>query len=356
MHSSRKSGLAVVVGAVGVVLAASAHGAGLTITPDRNPAPEGVAVTFTFLPKVAASGDTVSFTFGDGGTGTVTYSTSCAILGGCDSIAHTYAGPGVFAVSGSGTIGGLPVSGSTQVTVTSTPADDELFVPACAHVDGFGGTHWRTTLEVHNPGDTQARFEIALLKFGENNALAIKRNYLLGSQDSISMADILLAEYSFAGTAALRIIPIEGRIMVDGRTYNDQPTGRFGQSMPATRRGEALQHGEQARLIGLSHEPTLTSGYRTAIGLVNASPAEIVVEIELHSRFGTRYGTARSYTLQAYEFRQIERVFELVTPNAVDGGFALVRTTTAGARLFTYASVVDNLTGDPTYVAARVEP
>ncbi len=354
MRSNRTTGPAVLFAAVALALTATARADGLTITPDRNPAPEGVAVTFTFLPKVAAAGDTVSFTFGDGGTGSVTYSTSCAILGGCDSIAHTYAGPGVFSVSGSGTIGGLPVSGSTQVTVTSTPADDELFVPACAHVDGFGGTHWRTNLEVHNAGDTQARFEIALLEFGKNNALATRRNFALGAQDSLSMADLLASEFSFAGTAALRIIPIEGRIMVDGRTYNDQPTGRFGQSMPATRRGDALQHGEQARLIGLSHEPTLTSGYRTAIGLVNASPAEIVVEVELHSRFGTRYGT-RTFTLQAYEFRQIERVYELVTPSAVDSGFAVVRTTTTGARLFAYASIVDNLTGDPTFVAARKE-
>jgi hypothetical protein len=303
---------------------------------------------------VLVSGDTLQFTFGDGGTTSVSYSTSCAVLGGCDTIVHTYAGPGIFTVSGSGTIGGLAVSGTTQVTVTTTPADDELFVPACAHVDGFGGTHWRTTLEVHNPGDIQARFEMVLLRFGENNALASRRNYLLGAQDSLSMADLLATEFDFTGTAALRIIPVEGEIMVDGRTYNDQPTGRFGQSTPATRRGDALQHGEHARLIGLSHEPTLTSGYRTAIGLVNASAAEIVVEIELHSRFGTRYGT-RSFTLLPYEFRQVERIYELVTTNAVDSGFAVVRTTTAGARLFTYASIVDNLTGDPTYVAARIE-
>lgn len=355
MRGNRKTGLAVLVATVGLAVAPSVFGDGLAITPDRNPAPEGVAVTFHFVPKVLNAGDTVSFTFGDGGTGSVSYSTACAILGGCDSIAHTYAGPGVFAVTGSGTIGGVTVSGNTEVTVTSSPADDELFVPACAHVDGFGGTHWRTTLEVHNPGNTQARYEIALLKFGENNALADKRNYLLGSQSSVSMADILTGVFSFAGTAALRIIPIDGKIMVDGRTYNDQPTGRFGQSMPATRRGDALQFGEQARLIGLSHEPTLTSGYRTAIGLVNASPAEIAVEIELFSRLGIRYGTARSYTLQAYEFRQVERIYELVTPNAVDSGFAVVRTVTVGGRLFTYASVVDNLTGDPTFVAARIE-
>jgi hypothetical protein len=354
MLGIRNSAAAAVAATLGLGLAGSALGDGLTITPDRNPAPEGVAVTFTFAPKVAASGDSLSFTFGDGGTGEVSYSTACAILGGCNTIAHTYAGPGIFTVTGSGTIGGVAVSGSTEVTVTTTPADDELFVPACAHVDGYGGTHWRTTLEVHNPGDIQARFEIALLRFGENNAVPTKRNYLLASQASTSFADVLMAEYTFAGTAALRIIPVEGEIMIDGRTYNDQPTGRFGQSMPATRRGDALQHGEQARLIGLSHEPTLTSGYRTAIGLVNASPAEIVVDVELYSPIGQRYG-ARSFTLQAYEFQQVERIYELVTPFPVEGGYAVVAPATSGARVFTYASVVDNLTGDPTFVAARIE-
>jgi hypothetical protein len=39
----------------------------------------------------------------------------------------------------------------------------------------------------------------------------------------------------------------------------------------------------------------------------------------------------------------------------VDGGYAVVRPVTAASKVFAYASVVDNLTGDPTYVAARVE-
>ncbi|TAM56957.1 MAG: hypothetical protein EPN53_00415, partial [Acidobacteria bacterium] len=37
-------------------------------------------------------------------------------------------------------------------------------IPTGAHSTGALGTNWRTDLEVHNPGTTQASYTIALLK------------------------------------------------------------------------------------------------------------------------------------------------------------------------------------------------
>jgi hypothetical protein len=55
-----------------------------------------------------------------------------------------------------------------------------------------------------------------------------------------------------------------------------------------------------------------------------------------------------------FEFRQIDKAFEQVTADPIDDGYIVVRTTTAGAKFFANAVVVDNLTGDPTYVDAVV--
>ena len=354
MRGIRAAGLAVFAIVVVGFLARPASGAGLTVTPDRNPAAAGVPVVFKIVPAVTATNDTVSFTFGDGGSATLAYSTSCALFGGCDSISHAYAGAGVFQVAASGTIGGQSVSGGTEVSVTAAAADDEIYVPACAHVDGFNQSRWRTDLELHNPGSTEARFQVLLLEFGKDNLQARSVDVTLPPDYSVSRVDALVDLFNFTGTAALRVVPITGSVMIGGRTYNDQPTGTYGQALVGTRRAEAIAAGERGRLIGLFHEPTLTSGYRTAVGLVNASPADVSVEVKLYNRFGVLLGTV-TVPLKAYEFRQVERVFEQVFSQAVDGGYAVVRPLTAASKVFAYASVVDNLTGDPTYVAARVE-
>ena len=47
-------------------------------------------------------------------------------------------------------------------------------------------------------------------------------------------------------------------------------------------------------------------------------------------------------------------VYSTVTTSDVPDGFALVRTTTTGGAFFAYASVIDNLSGDPIFIPARV--
>ena len=60
------------------------------------------------------------------------------------------------------------------------------------------------------------------------------------------------------------------------------------------------------------------------------------------------------YDLDAYEFVQIDKAYEAVTSQVVIDGLAVEWTTTAGARFFAYASVIDNVTGDPVFVPAQL--
>ena len=85
-----------------------------TVTISANPASPmaGNSVIFTTTPQVSA-GDSLTFQFGDGSQGVLSY--PCP-LGAC-SIAHTYSAPGTFNVTASGTVGGIPATGSLQLTV-----------------------------------------------------------------------------------------------------------------------------------------------------------------------------------------------------------------------------------------------
>jgi hypothetical protein len=338
------------------LLAVSAAAAAdtLTVTASMNPAPAGVSITFTFSPGVRNAGDTVTFDFGDGSSATIDYSVECALLGGCSSIQHAYAGSGSFTCSGTGKIGGATVSGSLKITITSSTADQDIFVATGAHLKGFNNVNWRTDLAVNNPNTRRVSYEIALLLRDQDNTAPVFRSvFFLEAERSARYNDLLYVTFGFTGAAAIRITPIDGSILLTSRTYNQLDSGTYGQSVPGVPRGRAIVFGQDARLIGLSHDPSLASGYRTNLGFLNESPAGIGVDAEFYVDTGVFLGRV-SLNLLPYEYRQLDKVYEQITQNTIDDGYIVVRTTTAGAKFLAYAVLVDNVTGDPTYVGAQV--
>ncbi len=327
----------------------------LYIIPSPATAQVGQEVTFQFSPAVKREGDIVTLDFGDGGSATVTYSVGCGMLGGCDELKHTYAGAGTFTVSGSGTAGGAKVAGTVQMTITAVPSEQHIWVCTGAHQPGYNQTVWRTDLEVHNPGSTKATNRIGLLKRDTDNRLAQTMEYTLNGGRSAHHADVIFDPFGFEGAAALRITPVSGTLVVQSRTYNQLASGSFGQFVPGTPSAQAVPFGREGRLVGLFHDPNPTRGFRTNLGLLNTSPAPISVEVRFHGPLGTPFGV-RVVELKTYDFVQLNKVFELITQERVDGGYLRVRTLTTGGAFLAYASVVDNITGDPIYIPVALMP
>ena len=325
----------------------------LSISASPSPVPAGVAVTFTISPRVMSPGDTVTFVFGDGGTGKIEYSTACQLFGGCATINHSYAGPGTFTVTATGTIASHSVTGSVQLIVISNGNDAELYIATGAHRTGFNDTTWRTDVWVQNPGSDTARYSIGVLARDQDNSAPDTRTFSLDPGRTATHVDILDSVFAFSGAAALRVTPVEGKILVTSRTYNQLEAGTYSQFVPAVPRLQAIGYGFDAHLIGLSHDPSLLHGFRTNVGLVSASPAPITLVVSFFSAEGFQLGTIQ-LTLQPFEFRQLDRAFEQVTPDVVTNGSVIVSTLTAGGKFFAYASVVDNITGDPNYVPAQI--
>lgn len=349
--SPRVAHLVLLAGVVGLLVPKGGGAAGLEITPDKTTAKAGEEVTFTFYPPVATSQDYVDFNFGDMQKGKVTFNSGCLIFGGCTQIRHAYAGKGTYAVSAQGSINGEIVSGATQVVVAEDPLEGYLFVPTAAHLPGYQGTLWRTDLVVQNFGSESSRFDIAILPRTGANPDPEKVTITLEPQECTRYDDVLKTLFDYEGAAALQLRILDGTIIANSRTYNQTAVGTYGQYVPAFKRSEALTTLQYGRLIQLAHQPSSDSGFRTNLGLLNASPAAISVDVFLYDRLGSLLGS-KSYTLGVFEYRQIDKVFEQVTPAAVDNGYIDVRTPTGGARFFAFASVIDNVTGDPTYVPA----
>jgi hypothetical protein len=253
--------------------------------------------------------------------------------------------------------GRAPVASAASLGVTQT-----LYIPTGAHSTGALGTNWRTDLEVHNPGTTQASYTIALLKRDTDNSSPVSQSFSLAPGRAARYTDVIDSVFHFTGAAAFRITPTSGSVLVTSRTYNALGGGNplylpagatFGQFVPGFTADQAIATGQEGRLIQLAHrDPNSKLDYRTNIGYVNTGAATIALVTDLYRADGVKLGTFND-SLRPYEYKQIDNIFERVTSSIVADGYAILHSTTPGATFLAYASVIDNRTGDPVCVPAQ---
>jgi len=241
------------------------------------------------------------------------------------------------------------VAAMTMVVAASAQT---LYIPASANVEGANQTRWRTDLQVKAQGGEPAAFTIELLESRTDNRNPISLAYTLGADESMRLDNVVDTEFSFTGTAALRITATEGRITATSRTYNDDPGGTYGQTVPAVDAGSGIGMGDQTTLIQLSRSPDPSAGFRSNLGLVNLSDGSTRIDIELYNADGSSIGTI-SKTLKPFEHRQFNDVFAIAGAADVSDGYAVVQTTTTDGSFIAYASVVDNGSGDAVLILGQ---
>jgi len=239
--------------------------------------------------------------------------------------------------------------GTTRIAA----AGQTLFIPGAAHVSGANGTNWRSDVEVQATGGSAASYSIELFKRDRANTSPPKKSYTLAAGRSQRYADILGTVFGFSGAGALRITLSSGTVIVTSRTYNTTSSGTYGQFIAGALEGTTVGTSQHGRVVQLSQSTSASNGYRTNLGLVNTTSKTLSVRVDFYRSNGSSLGS-KSYGLDPYEMRQIDKVFTKVTGSAVDDGYLIVSTSTSGGSFFAYGSVVDNRTGDPVYIPAKV--
>jgi len=233
-------------------------------------------------------------------------------------------------------------------------------IQAAAKIAGVGDTDWRTDLVLHGLTGLVTTASVELLPRGQENTSPASQLVQIPQGQSVRFNDVLQTLFSTDGAASIRVTPYGGAAGVSSRTYNllgggnagGYPAGAtFGQYLGPVGYTRSFTFGEEAWIPHLSHDPTLTKGSRANLGLVNNSTREIDVEVDLFQGDGTLLG-GFTQTLRMWENVQIAKVFERVTTETVEGGYAVVRTTHPAGFFAAHGSVVDNRTGDPITVDA----
>lgn len=254
----------------------------------------------------------------------------------------------VTVVSGGGVLTYASVIDNGTQDPTTIPmkvADTEIrqgWVAAAAHAAGTLGSQWRTDLGLLNRQGTLAQVTIKMHVSGTTHQLTTSVG--AGVQN---LLDDVVGMMGVNGSGSLEIsssVPL----YMTSRTYNQSSAGSFGQFLDGYAPTTGIGAGQTVYLPQLSEN----SAYRSNIGFVNTSGSSATVKTELLSSNGTVLGQF-SKTLASGESWQKNRPFSTVAGrNNISGGAARVQVE-SGSGVFAYASVIDNLTQDPTTIPMK---
>jgi hypothetical protein len=226
-----------------------------------------------------------------------------------------------------------------------------LYVPAVARTPGANGTSWRTDGMLLNSTPTEVCFNLYYIPseaFSGSETFCGRR--CLAEGRAFTYRDILgsACGVTDSGAGSLRIEP-EGELTLSTRTYNEKEDGgTYGQFIPAMPGHEALTIGDVGHIIGLKQ----TGNYRTNLGFSEITGNETEVELRIYNSSGFQILTS-SFELRASGWWQVGLSDLGIT--SLDVGRAEVEVTSGGAVL-SYASIVDNRTGDAVYLPGQKMP
>ena len=244
----------------------------------------------------------------------------------------------------SGTAGGCTVWSFTTSGGSGGCSGTPIFIAASAHASGGGGSEWRTDAAIYNASSSTASVALKYLpQGGDNSSAACLTAGAIPGNASMSLDDVVLSLAGVSSGAGGLAVYGTTSLVVNSRTYNQAAAGTFGQGIPGHPASQAVGAGSQRVLIQV-HE---NSNYRTNVGFLNTGSGSAAFTLTLFDQSGGNLGTL-PYTLYPYEQKQIGQIFRLVTSANIKNGRILI-SVSSGAVLF-YASVVDNITGDPTYI------
>jgi len=233
-------------------------------------------------------------------------------------------------------------------------SDRHPTVPAAAGgLRGANGTRWYTEGWVHNPGEEPARF---ILEYTPRNETSILQAgpFDLEPGHTIYWDNIVEDLFHSTGSGGLWIDSTEPVIFL-ARTYTLDPgnlskssSGTFGAAQMATRERLTVGRGEgKLYLIGLRED----GEFRSNLHLQNIDEdLEITVGVEVFDNTGTLL-SRQTFPIGGHSLSQqgLGQNFDI---SGVASAYAALEVIEGGGRLNSWASVIDNITGDFTFTDA----
>ena len=257
------------------------------------------------------------------------------------------------------------------------PPAAAIFLPAVAYTPGANGTVWRSDMQLTNPDSAVHTWAVTYTPGGSGTLPIATQKTTIAAQSSVRYDDLLSWLYGGTLTDAsktsgvVEIAPDDGGSVypiVQARSFNQTANGTFGQNIPPITpdMGVAAGQGERLLLTGLSSQDVA----RTNLGFVSLSDTSGVnFSVLFYDESGNvlnpkdNQGNPIPYTFalghNGWDQDKLENRFHNAGWAALPAGLnaisAVIQVTDGGPGT-AYATVIDNLTGDPNFILARAAP
>jgi len=295
---------------------------------------------------------------------------------GADGVHSVYATVEVVEGDGRVAVGGSVIDNITgdptaldaihPAQVAKKSASEQHFlVAAIAHTTGTHHSVWRSGLTILNPTSVSQtvtlRYEVEVDRTGVIGEF-LEESVTISPGQQLDWKDVLVEFFGAPENAktqgALHVFSSDS-LMVNSRTYNERSDGgTFGLGLPGLKSGDLVSsEGERGIIVGLKN----SGGTRTNLGLAEYSGEDTEVNIlfyttEQENLFLNRNDPvepvvpANSHFQLLNIFQQIESLrditFEKVKAEVVVEN---------GGLIYSYATTIDNESGDPTAFTAVKE-
>jgi PKD repeat protein len=246
-----------------------------------------------------------------------------------------------------------------------------VFLPAVAHLNGLNGTVWRSDIQFTNPDGVARQWNVSLIPKQFPNA--IPGSLSLGPGNSLAVSDVINWLYQGIGanppdtvSGVIQVTSADGGAdlpIVAARTYNLTSAGTYGNGIPAldaSQGATATGVYQHLYLTGMSSDDVA----RSNLGFVDIGTGSVNFDVLLYDESGNLLnpnGTPIQISLGPGGWDQdlLENRFQNTFGTSLPAGLRAVSaviTVVSGGPGYAYASVVDNVTGDPVFIGAQLAP
>lgn len=301
----------------------------------------GAAVTFKA--HVQTSGCITSplhtWTFDDG---------SAPVTGA--QVDHVFAAAGTYQWKLTATADGVSCTSTGTIVIEAPPPVSRAFVAAVAHAPGAGSTQWRTNLAVVNRNTVPLEVSLTFLPYAGGGETVVRR-VTIPVHGTVEWEDVLVSLFGFSAAASIKgsvDIVSSAPLNITARTYNQTSQGTFGQYYPAVAAGGGYGSGTAVFIPQLKKN----AAFRSNVGVLNVGDDTASVEVRIFDPLGRQVGATVQRDVPAGRYWQWDDVMgsRYASTGDMNSAYAVVKALTPGARVWSYGSIVDNATGDPTTV------
>jgi hypothetical protein len=240
-----------------------------------------------------------------------------------------------------------PNGNDQGVVVAKLDPGLQYWIPVVSHAAGAKNSQWRTDLGIENGNANLASLTLSVTVSGKTRSLssAVAR----GNQ---AILTDVAGQLGYTGNAALQVLS-DRPVRLSSRTYNLVASdascyagGTFGQNYDVAVTHEGLASGESAWLTQLVE----TSSYRTNIVVTNTGRSTATVIVSLYDGAGTLLTSFQLSVAAGGVTVDSQPFLKRANKSNLQRAYARVWVS-AGYGVIASASVIDNLTNDPTTIA-----